>query len=654
MTAKELREKFIKFFEERGHTRIPSSSLIPEKDESVKQETLFITAGMQPLITYLLGKKHPAGNRLVDVQKCIRTKDIDEVGDDRHLTFFEMLGNWSLNDGYSKEDAIRWSFEFLTDEKEGLGLTPERLYVTVFKGDDAIPRDDKAIEVWKKVFDKAGIKAEVAGEDEIIKDDIRIIPLGKDDNFWIAGSEGPCGPDTEMFYDVNPDAEEMTGKFSDLVGSSRIIEIWNDVFMEYNRVLTPNGQQKIQAPQHIDLVYMIDYFFETLSYKDIDTGMGLERMLAVLEKKKNVYDTELFEPLLNIIEKQSGKKYEDNEQAFRIIADHMKAAIMILGDKNWVKPSNIGQGYVLRRLIRRAVVYANQLGIKIGEELFATPFVRAVTDMYKDTYIEMKSDAVVNRIHLELNNEYTKFALTLKNGLKELKRLYNKKSGGGMEINGDDLFSLYTTYGFPIEMSIEEIDRLRKNEGLAPFSDEEDFKEIVIDIFFRRLKEHQELSRTASAGQFKGGLADAGVETTRLHTAAHLMLAALRQVLGDHVQQKGSNITAERLRFDFSHPQKVTSEEIKKVEDIVNNEISKKTPVQMEEMTVDEAKTAGATGVFEHKYGDKVKVYTIGNFSKEICGGPHVDNTGELGHFKIIKEEASSAGIRRIKAVLEH
>jgi len=645
MTAKELREKFLEFFEERGHARIPSASLIPEKDESVKQETLFITAGMQPLIPYLLGKKHPAGNRLVDVQKCIRTKDIDEVGDNRHLTFFEMLGNWSLGD-YFKEDAIKWSFEFLTDKKKGLGLDPNRLYVTIFKGEGEIPRDEKSIEIWKKVFDKAGIKAEVAGDDEVIKGDIRIIPLGKDDNFWIAGDTGPCGGDTEMFYDVSPEAGKLDGKFSDLVSSFRIMEVWNDVFIEFNK--TEDGKyKKLEKP-------------------NVDTGMGLERTLKVVNNLDDIFQTDVFSPTITEIERLSQKKYRwseetmnprkpfsfssnvensewvDRDKEMRIIADHIKASVFIIDDG--VAPSNKDRGYIVRRLIRRAIVKAHQIGIK---DNFTANLAESVFEIYKNIY-----DFDVTKIRGELEKEESKFRLTLEKGLKELERFYNKKIGEGFEINSDDLFNLYSTYGFPVEMSFEEIDRLRKNNGLPPVPD--GAKKVLISGFNKRLEDHKELSRTASAGQFKGGLADAGVETTRLHTAAHLMLAALRQVLGDHVQQKGSNITAERLRFDFSHPQKVTPEEIKKVEDMVNEKIAEKIPVKMEEMTVDEAKTAGATGVFEHKYGDKVKVYTIGDFSKEICGGPHVDNIGELGHFKIIKEEASSAGIRRIKAVLEH
>jgi alanyl-tRNA synthetase len=636
MTAEDLRKKFIKFFEERGHVRIPSASLIPEKDESINQETLFITAGMQPLIPYLLGKKHPAGDRLVDVQKCIRTIDIDEVGDNRHLTFFEMLGNWSLGD-YFKEKAIEWSFEFLTDKKKGLGLDPKRLYVTVFKGEGEIPRDEKSIEIWKKVFDKVGIKAEIAGEDEIIKDDVRIIPLGKDDNFWIAGDTGPCGGDTEMFYDVSPEAGKLNGKFSDLVSSFRIMEVWNDVFIEFNK--TGDGKyKKLEKP-------------------NVDTGMGLERTLGVVNNLDDIFQTDVLEPIIEKIEqmtspvsiKELDKSDGDDEYivppfdkpsliAKRIIADHIKAAVFIINDG--IDPSNKDRGYIVRRLIRRAIVKAHQIGIK---DNFTANLAESVFEIYKNVYSFNET-----KIREELKKEESKFRLTLEEGLRELNKLFLvgqiEQIVPGTEpkifnrVDAKKAFFIYQTYGFPLEMIQEELAKR------ALLVDEKEFNE--------EFKKHQELSRTASAGQFKGGLADSSEEVKHLHTAAHLMLAALRQVLGDHVQQKGSNITAERLRFDFSHPKKMTPEEIKKVEDLVNTEIDKKIPVEMREMTVDEAKAQGATGVFEHKYGGKVKVYTINNFSKEICGGPHVENTGELGHFKIIKEEASSAGVRRIKAVL--
>jgi alanyl-tRNA synthetase len=597
MTADDLRKKFLEYFKTRGHAVLPSASLIPENDPTV----LFTTAGMHPLVPFLLGEKYPAGKRLASVQKCIRTGDIDEVGDNWHNTFFEMLGNWSLGD-YFKEEAIKMSWEFLTDKK-WLGLDKKNLAVSVFAGDEDAPFDEEAYKIWRDL----GVAEE------------RIARLPKEDNWWgPAGTTGPCGPDTEMFFwtgeGVAPEKFDPQNK--------NWVEIWNDVFMQYNK--TADGK------------------FEPLARKNIDTGMGLERTIGVLNGCKSVYETELFEPLLKIIEKQSGKKYGDNMRSFRIIVDHLKTAIMILGDTNWVAPSNVGQGYVLRRLIRRAIVQAHKLGIKIGEEIFATPFVHAVIDMYKIRYPEMELNGL--RIYFELNKEYIKFFQTLEKGEKEFEKLE--------KISGKDAFNLFTTYGFPLELTME----LARDKGV----------QVDVKEFEEEFRKHQELSRTASAGQFKGGLADSSEEVKRLHTAAHLMLAALRKVLGEHVVQKGSNITAERLRFDFSHPEKMTPEEIKKVEDLVNEQIAKKIPVEMREMTMDEAKAAGAIGVFEYKYGEKVKIYTIGGpstssgsptisgppFSREICGGPHVKNTGELGHFKIAKEEASSAGIRRIKAIL--
>lgn len=601
LTPKELRQKYLDFFKSKGHAIIPSASLIPENDPS----SLFTTAGMQPLVPFLMGEKHPAGKRIVDVQKCIRTGDIDEVGDNRHLTFFEMLGNWSLGD-YFKEDAIKWSWEFLTDSK-WLGLDPQRIFITVFKGEDKIPEDKDSIKVWQNIFEKEGITHEIAKNSQV-DDTIRIIPLGKDDNFWIAGSAGPCGADTEMFYDTNPQAGALDDTFENLVNSGRLIEIWNDVFMEFNK----HADGKV----------------EKLAQQNVDTGMGLERTITVLNGFEDVFQTELFVPLLEKIEKLSGKKYADNERAFRIIADHIKAATMILGDEKGIMPSNVGAGYVLRRLIRRAVRYGKLLGIK---EVFTFKIAELVIEMYKDTYPEVKKNKefVINQLVLEEE----KFGKTLETGLKELEKMAAKK-----KISGQDAFILFSTYGFPLEMTEE----IATEKGYE--IDEEEFK--------AEFANHQELSRTASAGMFKGGLADTSEQTTKLHTAAHLMLAALRQVLGPDVYQKGSNITADRLRFDFSYGQKMTPEQIKKVEDIVNEQISKKIAVISEEMPTDEAVKQGAMGVFGHKYGDKVKVYTVGNFSKEICGGPHVSNTGELGHFKIQKEESSSAGVRRIKAIL--
>ncbi|MFA5413372.1 MAG: alanine--tRNA ligase [Patescibacteria group bacterium] len=585
MTAKELREKYLEFFEERGHAVLPSASLIPENDPTV----LFTTAGMHPLVPFLLGEKHPAGKRLTSVQKCIRTGDIDEVGDNWHNTFFEMLGNWSLGD-YFKEDAIKMSWEFLTDKKR-LGLDKKYLAVTVFAGDEDAPFDKEAYDIW--------ISLGVAPE--------RIAKLPKKDNWWgPAGTTGPCGPDTEMFYwkGEGKPPEKFDPEDSTKSSTEKWVEIWNDVFMQYNK--TADGK------------------YEPLAQKNIDTGMGLERTIGVLNGCNSVYETEMFAPLVAKIKEMADADPE--EKSVRIIADHIRAATFILGDPIGIVPSNVGQGYILRRLIRRAIRHARKIGI---EGTFMYGLSKVIASYYGQEYHELEENSEF--IAQELDKEEKKFDKTLERGLKEFEKLEN--------VTGKDAFNLFTTYGFPLELTME----LAQDKGVK----------VDVKEFEEEFKKHQELSRTASAGQFKGGLADAGVETTRLHTAAHLMLAALRKVLGEHVVQRGSNITAERLRFDFSHPQKVTPEEIKKVEEIVNNEISKKTPVQMEEMTVDEAKTAGATGVFEHKYGDKVKVYTIGDFSKEICGGPHVDNIGELGTFKIIKEEASSAGIRRIKAVLE-
>ncbi len=629
MTAKELREKFLRFMESKGHTILPSASLVPENDAS----TLFTTAGMHPLVPYLMGEKHPGGSRVANVQKCVRTGDIEDVGDNRHLTFFEMLGNWSFGD-YFKKEAIEWSFEFLIDKENGLGLDPKKLFVTTFKGEDGIPRDEEAIQIWKKVFkEMAGMDVAVAGEDEIIEDNVRIIPLGVDDNFWIAGVTGPCGGDTEMFYDTRPEEGEITGKFSDLVDNFRLIEIWNDVFMEFNKTSEGN--------------------YEKLAKQNVDTGMGLERTLTVLSGKGNVFETELFQPILENISELSGKKYEENDltKSFRIIADHLRATVFMLADG--VLPGNTDRGYILRRLIRRAVRHGKILGI---ENNFTSQIAETVIKNYGDFYKELKDNQQL--ILDEIQKEEEKFRKTLEKGLREFDKLelfVREKNKNDSEImyvvNGDMAFDLYQTYGFPIEMFFEELD---KREIVYINSK-------ILDDFNDRLKKHQELSRTASAGMFKGGLADAGKETTKLHTTAHLLLAALRKVLGDHVVQKGSNITSERLRFDFSHNEKMTDEEKREVERLVNEQIEKNLPVICEEMTLDEAKAQGAMGVFESKYGEKVKVYTIGlesaqgglAFSREICGGPHTENTGELGHFRIKKEESSSAGVRRIKAVLE-
>ena len=552
MTTKELKEKYLKFFEEKGHKVIPGASLIPEIDSTV----LFTTAGMHPLVPYLLGEKHPAGDKLVNNQKCIRTSDIEKVGNDIHLTFFEMLGNWSLGD-YWKKEAIEMSFEFLFDKK-WLGLDKDKISVSCFKGDKDAPKDEESAKIWESV----GIPKN------------RIKFLGRKDNWWgPAGKTGPCGPCTEMFYND--------------------IEIWNDVFMEYN--LTAHG-------------------YEPLKQKNVDTGMGVERTVAVLNSFKSVYD---IEPLKSIVSKVRELAGKEDVKAERIIADHLRAASFIL-DEGLV-PSNLEQGYVLRRLIRRAIRYGKKIGI---EQAFTHKIAELITEIENKDFVTE-----------QLVQEEERFGKTLEKGLKEFEK-------------GTDPFILFTTYGFPIEMTEE----LAKEKGIK----------IDKKKFEKEFEKHQKLSRTATVGKFKSGLADHSEEVTKLHTAAHLLLAALRKVLGEHVNQKGSNITAERLRLDFSHPEKLTDEQLKKVEDLVNQQIKKDLPVSCCETSLDEAKKMGAMGVFETKYGDKVKVYSIGPstgsgspFSREICAGPHVKSTGQLGNFRIKKQESSSAGVRRIKAVLE-
>ncbi len=574
-----MREKFISFFKEKGHFVLPSASLVPENDPTV----LFTTAGMHPLVPYLMGEKHAGGTRLCNIQKCIRTGDIDDVGDKTHCTSFEMLGYWSLGD-YFKEDAIKFIFEFLTKE---LKIDSKNLAVTCFEGDPKhnIPKDNEAADVWKSL----GISED------------RIAFLGYEDNWWgPAGTTGPCGPDTEVF--VWTGGGEVPKKYNPT--DKKWVEICNDVFMQYNK--TEDGK------------------FDLLAQKNVDFGGGVERILAYLDGRDNVFETDLFERILKEIEKISGKKYAENEKEFRIIADHLKAATFMINDG--VVPSNKDRGYVLRRLIRRAIVKGHQLGIS---ENFTTKIAEKVFETYEGTYSFKKE-----MISSELEKEESKFRRTLKDGLRVLNSYE--------EINSKNLFDLYQSFGIPLEISLEEL----ANKKI-------EINNSTIDQFNNLVHEHQELSRTASAGMFKGGLADAGVETTKLHTTAHLMLEALRRVLGDHIYQKGSNITPERLRFDFSHSEKMTPEQIKEVEDIVNEQIRKDLPVNMTEMGVDEAKAQGAMGVFDAKYGEKVKVYTIGEFSKEICGGPHVSHTGELGRFKIQKEESSSSGVRRIKAILE-
>lgn len=611
MNANELRERYQQFFEERGHKRIRSAPLLPENDPTV----LFTTAGMHPLVPFLLGEPHPLGRRLVNVQKCIRTDDIDEVGDLGHLTFFEMLGNWSLGD-YFKPEAIAWSYEFLTG-KDWMGIDPRRLFFSVFEGDGDAPRDDESAGIWQAQFEVHGIAAEtgVAGKDEpaVGAEGPRIFAYPKKKNWWgPAGQTGPCGPDTEMFYDTGRPHDQAFGELCHPnCDCGRFVEIWNDVFMQYEK--TADGD------------------FRPLAQKNVDTGMGLERMSAVLAGVPTVFDIPEFRVVIDAIGQVAGRTYGQDGQAdfsFRIIADHVRTAVFIIGDQRGVSPSNVGQGYIVRRLIRRAVREGRRLGI--GKP-FLSELAAVVVGQFGAPYPELESNRA--RIADEIRTEERKFADTLEKGLKEFERMM-----ADHVISGEEAFILFSTYGFPLELTQELVGERGGN--------------LDVGAFKREFEKHQELSRTASAGTFKGGLADHSVETTRLHTATHLLHQALRQVLGDHVAQKGSNITVERLRFDFSHPQKMTPEEIQKVEDIVNGAIGRDLAVTREEMSVEEAKANGAIGLFEQKYGDKVSIYTVGDFSKEICGGPHVTQTAELGRFKIQKEEAVSAGVRRIKATL--
>lgn len=591
MTANELRSLFLKFFESKGHAVIPSASIIPENDPTV----LFTTAGMHPLVPYLMGAKHPAGKRLTDVQKCVRTGDIDDVGDASHLTFFEMLGNWSLGD-YFKKEAIAWSWEFLTSP-EYLGIDKDRLAFSVFAGDEDAPRDMESYQIWRD----CGV-----AED-------RIFFLPKENNWWgPAGITGPCGTDSEMF--IITDKAPCGPDCSPACSCGRYLEIWNDVFMQYNK------QQ--------------DGTFLPLAQKNVDTGMGLERTICVLTGKKSVYETDLFANILAKIAELSGKAYDSDPEttkAFRIIGDHTRTATFILGDHRGVSPSNVDQGYVLRRIIRRAVRYGMQLGMP---DNFTADIAQVIIDQYKEVYPELEKNAAFVLEQLKL--EEARFARTLKQGNKEFDKVASKVENG--IIDGLSAFHLYDTYGFPIEMTVE----LAKERNLK----------VDTDAFAECFKQHQATSQAGAEQRFKGGLADHTDETARLHTATHLMHAALRKVLGPEVAQKGSNITAERLRFDFSFGRKMTPEEVKEVESLVNEAIAAKAPITLEEMTVQEAKEQGAIGLFESKYGERVKVYTMGTFSKEICGGPHAENTGDLGSFKILKEESSSAGVRRIKAVI--
>ncbi|MEN6593879.1 MAG: alanine--tRNA ligase [Clostridiaceae bacterium] len=594
MTSKELRQLYLDFFVSKGHAVIPSASLIPENDPTV----LFTTAGMHPLVPYLMGAKHPEGTRLVDVQKCVRTGDIDEVGDSSHCTFFEMLGNWSLGD-YFKKESIAFSWEFLTG-KEWLGIDPNLLYFTCFEGDENAPRDTVAHDCW--VFN--GV------------DPSHIVYLPKKNNWWgPAGQTGPCGPDTEIFYDTGKSPCGLDCKAGCDCG--KYLEIWNNVFMEYQK--TAEGK------------------FIPLEQKNVDTGMGLDRTVATLQGVKSVYDTDAFSGIIKAISKLSGKQYAESEEVtrmFRIIADHIRCATFMLGDQRGITPSNVDQGYILRRLIRRAIRFAMQLGIPDGS---LSAISEAVIAQYGDFYRELLDNR--DKIMDELTKEEQRFEHALKKGIREFERLTSTLEG--TVIDGVSAFHLYDTYGFPIELTQE----LAQERGLR----------VDLDGFSEAFKAHQELSHAGAEQRFQGGLADHTEETARLHTATHLLQAGLRHILQDDgVAQKGSNITAERLRFDFSFPRKLTPEELSAVEAFVNDAIQKDIPVVCAEMTVEEAKAGGAIGLFESKYGSKVKVYTVEGVSCEICGGPHASHTGELGRFEIKKEEASSAGVRRIKAVLIH
>ncbi len=592
MDYRELRKKYIDFFIKKNHKHITSSSLIPENDPTV----LFTTAGMHPLVPYLLGQTHPEGKRLVNWQKCIRTGDIDDVGDPSHLTFFEMLGNWSLGD-YFKKEAIEMSYEFLIDI---LGFDKKKLHVTVFEGDKDAPRDDESASYWKKLG---------------LPDD-RIHYKPKKDNWWgPAGITGPCGPDTEMFIDTG--IKECNTGCEPGCGCGKYFEIWNDVFMEYFK----ND----------------DGGYSPLIQKNVDTGMGIERTVAMFTGKKTVYETESFYPIIKKIEEISNCKYGQNDditRSIRIIADHIRTATFILGDEKGINPANLGAGYVLRRLIRRAVRFGKKMDIKSP---FLSGLASIVIELMNEFYPELRTNA--NRIYSELDKEEKKFEETLLTGLNELEKIITKLiQNKQTNISGRLAFKLYDTYGFPLEFTKE----LVIEKGMN----------VDEDGFNKEFEKHKELSKSVQAQTFKGGLQDHSEQTTRLHTATHLLHRALKNILGEHVNQKGSNITPERLRFDFTHPDKIDDVTLKKIEDMVNEQIKRKLNVRSEVMSLEEAKRTGAVALFTDKYESKVKVYFIGDFSIEVCGGPHVNNIGELGKFKILKEQSSSAGIRRIKAIL--
>lgn len=585
MKAIDIRNKYLEFFKNHGHKVIPSAPLIPENDPSV----LFTTAGMQPLVPYLLGEKHPEGTRLTDFQKCLRTVDIDEVGDNRHLTFFEMLGNWSLGD-YFKEESVKMSFEFLTKE---LGIPVEKLSVTCFAGDNDAPKDEQTAKIWEEVgMPKA-----------------HIYFFGKEDNWWIAGEEGPCGPDTEMFYDTGKPA--CSEHCNPSCGCGKYVEIWNNVFMEYYKSK--------------------DGTYTKLKQQNVDTGLGLERMNMLLQGKETPYDTEIFKPIMDKLQELAKT---DNIQSRRIVAEHLRSSMMIITDGG--RPSNVDRGYILRRLIRRMTRHLNKLQIDLNELENLIELNISILEQMYPALVEKKE--TIKQVIIEEKNKFIK---TLTHGEKEFQKAVKRiKEENKTIIDGHTVFKLYDTYGFPPEVTKD----LATEENL----------QIDMEEFQKLYKEHQEKSRAGSEQKFKGGLADQNEQTIAYHTATHLLHKALQIVLGDHAKQRGSNITTERLRFDFSHPEKMTKEQLEEVEKIVNEQIQKDLKVTCEEMTLEEAKHMGATGLFEDKYGEKVKVYSIGEFSKEICGGPHVAHTGDMGIFKIKKEEASSSGVRRIKAILTH
>ena len=595
LTSESLRKMYLDFFKSKGHAVIASASLIPENDPTV----LFTTAGMHPLVPYLLGEKHPAGKRLTDVQKCVRTGDIDEVGDSSHCTFFEMLGNWSLGD-YFKQEMIPWSFEFLTSP-EYLGIPVGDIAVTCFAGDEDCPKDEESANKWL--------------ECGILPQNIYFLP--KSGNWWgPAGTTGPCGPDTEMHIIRNHAEADKLGPYDfDKAPSGTFLEIWNDVFMQYNK----NEEGK----------------YEPLKQRNVDTGMGLERTLCILNGKDSVYETDIFEKAIAKIEELTGLKYgsdAETTKAFRVVLDHVRTATFMIGDPKGIAPSNTDQGYILRRIIRRAVRFGRNIGLPQGA---LNEVSKTIIEKYADVYPELVENSA--KIEEELNKEEAKFSKTLAQGIKEFEKVASSLPEGG-EIDGVTAFHLYDTYGFPVEITVE-------------MAREKQLKEDV-EGYNKAYREHQEKSRAGSEQKFACGLADHKEQTTNLHTATHLLHAALKKVCSEDIAQKGSNITEERLRFDFNFSRKLTPEEVKAVEDMVNGVIKQDLPVVMKEMSIDEAKKEGFTGLFESKYGEVVKTYSIGDFSKEICGGPHAAHTGLLGTFKIVKQENVSAGVKRIKAIL--